>query len=711
MPATLNTDMPLRLIGIQIFEETKQHIRKTLSEGWYSFVKTTENIGCDKRKRPVIDKVVCPQGFYDIEEGLPRITITAIAGKNGSGKSSLLDILYRILNNFASAIFSENPGEKCNEVLLTKGLYARLYFEQDGVSRYIDVADERVSYVEYGEGFEEEQKVYALTDKERNELLNRFFYTISVNYSIYAFNPVDYEAPLGETDDKDTYGGEWLDYLFHKNDGYYVPMVLTPFRNRGEMNMGNESVLAEQRISVLSLLYHSQKKEFLEDYVPYKLCYEFNKDYKNQKMVSFRGKLPEELKPCIDIVIEHFVQAWLKYFDEKDIELEQEREEIELFYFAYKSVKICLTYPDYRELFGLDELLALAKTYAEHYGDEGKRYTIKKTDGHGKEQKVVGAKDCTDWMNAHTDNVKRVVEAILKDDGSHITSKIFQTLNYVKGERYKTGTTILAEELTDKRMETFEEVMGLLPPPFYKSELCYRKAKDKSGQHKEITLKSFSSGEKQLLYALSYICYHIKNIASNKKNGKRVVGYHHVNLIFDEAELYYHPEFQRQFVKRLLERLAMCHINRTNIRSVNIMIVTHSPFILSDIPETNVLYLGTEDGHVPGKTFGANIYDLLKESFFLTLDIGEVAQTKIDLLTEIYQAEPSEKMEKRFREKYSEIEYIIAHMGEDYLRKSYEYMFVELQRRYTPERMKDSVRAQLERLDAERRRLQQMLEE
>ena len=82
-----------------------------------------------------------------------------------------------------------------------------------------------------------------------------------------------------------------------------------------------------------------------------------------------------------------------------------------------------------------------------------------------------------------------------------------------------------------------------------------------------------SSGERQLLYSLSYIYYHIKNIASNKKEGKRVVGYHHINLIFDEAELYYHPEFQRVFVKRLLERLAMCHINRTNIRSINIMIL------------------------------------------------------------------------------------------------------------------------------------------
>ena len=163
-------------------------------------------------------------------------------------------------------------------------------------------------------------------------------------------------------------------------------------------------------------------------------------------------------------------------------------------------------------------------------------------------------------------------------------------------------------------------------------------------------------------------------------------------------------------MKKLLERLAMCHINRTNIRSVNIMIVTHSPFILSDIPETNVLYLGTEEGHTPGKTFGANIYDLLKDSFFLDLDIGDVAQTKIDELVGLYQAEKSNKAEKRFLEQYDEMEYIIRHMGEDYLRKSYEYMFVELQKRYVPDRMKQQVREQLERLEEERKRLMQILE-
>ena len=49
-------------------------------------------------------------------------------------------------------------------------------------------------------------------------------------------------------------------------------------------------------------------------------------------------------------------------------------------------------------------------------------------------------------------------------------------------------------------------------------------------------------------------------------------------------------------------------------------------------------------------------------------------------------------------------------MGEDYLRKSYEYMFVELQKRYVPDRMKQQVREQLERLEEERKRLMQILE-
>lgn len=707
MSFPLNTSLPLRLVGLQLFEETKPHIRKSLLPGWYPFVHTKDDLGIEKYKRPVVDTDVCPYGFYNIEDGLPRITITAIAGKNGSGKSTVLEIFYRILNNFASAIFTNKPGDICDEVLLTRGLYARLYFEQDGVNRYIDIADDKTSYFEFDKDKEEEQKLYALTDEERNILLNRFFYTISVNYSIYAFNPSDYKAPLGTEDDLETYGGKWLDNLFHKNDGYYIPIVLTPFRDEGETNMTNESILAEQRISVLSLLYHSQKKEFLDDYEPYRLCYEFDKEYKTNKLKLFRKKLREDLKLCIDIIIEHFVQVWQKYFDEQKIDLETGKE-IELFFFAYKSVKICLTYPEYKYIFDLEDLLSLAKTIPEHYDKDTYDY-VHIPDKDKKKQKYVGAKDCELWMKYHTQNVKNVVDAILKDKNRHITAKIFQSLNFLQGTRYKQDTSIFVNDLLDHRFETYDEVMMLMPPPFFKSEMHYIKHKDKSEKPKEITLCSMSSGERQLLNSLSYIYYHIKNIASNKKEGKRVVGYHHINLIFDEAELYYHPEFQRIFVKRLLERLAMCNINRTNIRSINIMIVTHSPFILSDIPESNILYLGAEDGHIPSKTFGANIYDLLQDSFFLKQDIGDVASLKYNELAEIFNNEKSKSRKERFINKYGEFEFVLNHIGEAYMKKAYSYMFSKLQNQYIPEKAKEVLRKRLDEINRELEELENLI--
>ena len=121
-----------------------------------------------------------------------------------------------------------------------------------------------------------------------------------------------------------------------------------------------------------------------------------------------------------------------------------------------------------------------------------------------------------------------------------------------------------------------------------------------------------------------------KNIESVKNDATRIP-YHHLNLIFDEAELYYHPEFQKSFVKRLLESIANCHLDKNEIKSINILIATHSPFILSNVLTQNSLYL--KKGRVASveqQTFGANYYDLLHNSFFLEdRAIGDIAATRI----------------------------------------------------------------------------------
>jgi len=111
------------------------------------------------------------------------------------------------------------------------------------------------------------------------------------------------------------------------------------------------------------------------------------------------------------------------------------------------------------------------------------------------------------------------------------------------------------------------------------------------------------------------------------EDSKFRVSYHHVCLVFDEVELYFHPDYQRRFLSMLIESLSWTKIDKRKIRSIHIFIATHSPFILTDVLTERTLYL--KEGHrkiVEAQTFGGNYYDLLDNSFFFqTTAIGEIS--------------------------------------------------------------------------------------
>ena len=98
----------------------------------------------------------------------------------------------------------------------------------------------------------------------------------------------------------------------------------------------------------------------------------------------------------------------------------------------------------------------------------------------------------------------------------------------------------------------------------------------------------------------------------------------------EEIELYFHPELQRTYISNVLSGIKQ--LNLKHIKSINICFVTHSPFILSDIPKRNILALDIDEDNVLQnkhqlQTFGANIHDMLKNSFFLKQGaIGEYAK-------------------------------------------------------------------------------------
>ena len=696
MPAKLDTSKPLRLIGVQIYDGTMKEVRKNLLPGWYHFIKckNEDEIGTSRDVYPLVTDDVCPKDYYTIDDNLPRISISAIAGKNGSGKSSLIDIVYRIINNFAENTFLTKGLEETDEVGHAYGIEGRLHFEQDGVQKFIECNDVGTFYYELVDGKPEEVKIHSLTEKQRDDILNGFFYTISINYSLYAFNPSDYGTPF-DPQSREIYNGKWLNHLFHKNDGYYIPIVLTPFRENGQIDVNNENSLAKQRIEVLSLLFHSQKKEFLDEYVPSHLKYMFNGQYKvNKQQRLLENPIKSEIKDSQDLLISQIEELWKKYLiDNFELELNQDdskRDEIALYYLAYKTLKICATYSVFREISKFDQLMAL-KEKKMAKDRKGNLQPVLNDDE--SEQMIVMGENVLKWYKEHIEDLKATITNIVNQPCNHITVKVHQCLDYLKEGRFannKDSLDIDRDLLKGVRYELYDDMMRQLPPSFFITELCYRKKgqiQSNDNDDDEITLQSMSSGERQMLYSLSYIFYHIKNIASIKgENGKRVVGYHHINLIFDEAELYYHPEYQRQYVKRLLERMAMCHINRTNIRSINIIIITHSPFILSDIPEPNILFLHRGDENIevePSRTLGANVYDLLRNGFFLDYAIGDMVQMKLQEIMDVYymgkEEEEKEKQRMSFIKKKAEFKYTIDHLGEEYLRRNFLRMYEELE--------------------------------
>lgn len=134
---------------------------------------------------------------------------------------------------------------------------------------------------------------------------------------------------------------------------------------------------------------------------------------------------------------------------------------------------------------------------------------------------------------------------------------------------------------------------------------------------------SMSAGQKQLI---SYFGIIIRIINEQLNINKTLT------LIIDEIETSLHPQWQKEFLKLLIELLSYVKDKSKNIQ---LILAGHSPFIVSDLPKENIIFLEDSmqvNGVEKKETFGANIHTLLSDSFFVEGGlIGEFAKSKIDL--------------------------------------------------------------------------------
>ena len=82
------------LVAVRLFNDQSQKVRKVLKDEWYLLnnwyvLKYNELVKND-------DELTSHRHLYG-----RNVTVQAIVGKNGSGKSSLLELIYRLFKNLS----------------------------------------------------------------------------------------------------------------------------------------------------------------------------------------------------------------------------------------------------------------------------------------------------------------------------------------------------------------------------------------------------------------------------------------------------------------------------------------------------------------------------------------------------------------------------------------------------------------------------------
>lgn len=144
-----------------------------------------------------------------------------------------------------------------------------------------------------------------------------------------------------------------------------------------------------------------------------------------------------------------------------------------------------------------------------------------------------------------------------------------------------------------------------------------------------------ASGERALLNFFSWL--HLVPYFNYISNDVEESLHDNVLLLIDEVDLYCHPLWQQKLLYYLIEEVKAQYSDK----KVQIIFTTHSPIVLSDIPRCNVIFLRRENGkcHIDeaishSETFGANIYKLFDDAFFLGQkgQIGEFSRRKIQAI-------------------------------------------------------------------------------
>lgn len=280
----------------------------------------------------------------------------------------------------------------------------------------------------------------------------------------------------------------------------------------------------------------------------------------------------------------------------------------------------------------------------------------------------VKRKSLNGYKDYYYNIIKRISDIYIKDeDGTHHVLKCYTALadKLSFNKSFKFHKDYISIDITNHvNINKLLEVIDVTVDEKVKSE--FNEIFSVFGGFFDYSIENLSDGETAYLGFFASIYEQVSLLTPSKEK---------YIILLDEPEVRMHPELTRNFINELVLFLKDLSEDK---KKFQVVISTHSPFILSDIHTNSILYLEKDStGYCkPVKrllnTFGANIHTLLKDGFYMSSTMGEFATNKIK---EVISSINYSRIEDVTKEQKSEWLYIINSIGEPLIQNRIMKMF------------------------------------